>query len=411
MSRENKMIKEFFVISLLDGKGPTGVEMHFNQLIREARAYGIEGTIVSPFPSGRLWTKFARVLIRAIGLLDKERAGMLARRVDSRVLEGKLKQALLRRANRSDPVTLYAQDPLSARVALKLRKAIPCRVVSVVHYNISEAYELSMKGEAAEGGPLWRSVMATERETLSQVNQIIFVSDVMRKLILERLPELAHVPHTVIPNFVARPAVPGNPSVIADMISIGTLEPRKNQEFLLRVLARSNELGHRHTLTVVGDGPDRAKLMALAKELHLEEQVRFAGFQRNAAALISQHRIFVHAAHFESFGIVLVEALSLGRPILAPAVGGITEVFRDAIEGYYWRLDDIDGAAALLIKLLSDPETYRDFSQAALNRYRENFDSTLLVNRWLAAIFSQQIAHRASYDSSSHAARLLHRTQ
>ena len=405
------MIKEFFVVSLLDGKGPTGVEMHFNQLIREARAYGIEGTIVSPYPSGRVWTKFARVLIRILGFFDKERAGMLARRVDSKVIQGKLSQALSRRANRTDPVTLYAQDPLSARVALKIRNTIPCRVVSVVHYNVSEAYELSMKGEASEGGALWRDVMKTEREALSQVNQIIFVSDVMRKLILERLPDLAHVPHAVIPNFVARPTVQGNLDVMADMISIGTLEPRKNQEFLLRVLARSNELGQRYTLTIVGDGPDRAKLIALAKELGLDQQVRFAGFQRNAATLISQHRVFVHAAHFESFGIVLVEALSLGKPILAPAVGGITEVFRDAVEGYYWRLDDIDGAAALLIKLLSDPQTYRDFSQAALNRYQEKFDSTPLVNRWLAAIFNQQIAHRASYGASPHAAPLLHHTQ
>lgn len=405
------MKKEFIVISLLDGKGPTGVEMHFNQLIREARAYGIDGAVISPYPSGKVWTKFARVLVRALGFVNKERAGMLARWVDSKVIERKLKQALLRRANRNDPVTLYAQDPLSARTALKVRKIAPCRVVSVLHFNVSEAYELSMKGEAEEGGPLWRSVLAVERETLPQVNQIIFVSDVMRQLILERLPELAHVPHAVIPNFVARPVVEGDPDVIADMISIGTLEPRKNQEFLLRVLARSNELGHRYTLTVVGDGPDRAKLMALAKELRLEDQVRFAGFQRNAAALIARHRIFVHAAHFESFGIVLVEALSLGRPILAPAVGGITEVFTHATEGYYWQLDDIDEAAALMIKLLSDPKTYQKFSEAALVRYRDKFDSDLLVNRWLAAIFSQRIAYGASHGTSRREVPLSHSTQ
>lgn len=399
--REDGLTKNLIIISLLDGKGPTGVEVHFNQLIHEARTYGVNGILISPYPSGRLWTKFARPLIRAFGLVGKERSLILARWVDSKVIESKLKEVLSSHANRDDPITIYAQDPLSARTALKARQGHACRIVSVIHYNVSEADELAMKGEAKADGPLWRSVMAIEREALTQVDQIIFVSDVMRKLTLERLPELKSIPQTVIPNFVARPIVQGSHPINGDMISIGTLEPRKNQAFLLRVLARTNELGHRYKLTVVGDGPDRAKLAALTKELRLENQVKFLGFKKNASTLISQHRIFVHAAHFESFGIVLVEALSLGRPILAPSVGGITEIFRHAIEGYYWQLDDVDGAAALLIKILSERETYRTFSQAALTRYQKQFDSKLLVDRWLATIFNRQFKHD-SFQSTTH---------
>jgi glycosyltransferase involved in cell wall biosynthesis len=397
MKRENRLKKNFIIISLLDGKGPTGVEVHFNQLIHEAQAYDIDGLFISPYPSKRIWTKFARLFIRAFGLVSKERAEVLARWVNSKVIESKLNVALSSRTNRNDPVTFYAQDPLSAKTALRIRKNHACRVVAVIHYNVSEAYEMFMKGEAKIDGPLWRSVMAIEREALPQVDQIIFVSDVMRKLTLDRLPELARIPQTVIPNFVARPTVQNNPAINGDMISIGTLEPRKNQEFLLRVLARTNEFGHCYRLTLVGDGPDRVRLMALAKELRLENQVQFLGFQKNAAALISQHRILVHAARFESFGIVLVEALSAGRPILAPAVGGITEVFRHGVEGYYWELDDVDGAAALLIKMLSEPETYRRFAEAALVRYQKKFDSNLLVNNWLTTIFNQQFTHRVSH--------------
>jgi glycosyltransferase involved in cell wall biosynthesis len=389
--------KNLIIISLLDGKGPTGVEVHFNQLIHEARTYGIDGLFISPYPSKRIWTKFANLFVRAFCLVSKERAEILTRWVNSKVIEGKLNTALSSRTNRNDQITLYAQDMLSARTALKIRKKHACRVVAVIHYNVSEADELFMKGEAKLDGPLWRSVMAIERKALPKVDQIIFVSDAMRKLTLDRLPELTRIPQTVIPNFIARPIVQTSPVINGNMISIGTLEPRTNQEFLLRVLARTNELGHCYRLTLVGDGPDRIKLMALARELHLENQVEFLGFQRNAAALISQHRILVHAARFASFGIVLVEALSLGRPILAPAVGGITEVFRDAVERYYWQLDDVGGAAKLLIKTLSEPETYRGFAEAALTRYQNKFDNNLLVNDWLATIFNQQFKHRASH--------------
>jgi len=391
----NRLKNDLIIISLLDGNGPTGVETHFNQLIHEARIYGIDGAFISPYPSGRIWAKFARALARAIRLVSKEFADILGRWVDSKVIEAKLSSALSNRPSGAEPVTLYAQDPLSARAALMTRKTHACRVVAVIHYNVSEAYELFMKGEAKIDGPLWRFVMSTERKTLPQVDQIIFVSEFMRKVVFDRLPKIASVPQTVIPNFVPRSDAEGNqPELNADMISIGTLEPRKNQAFLLRVLARTNSLGYAYTLTLVGSGPDQAKLKALAKELDLEKQVQFAGFQKNAARLIPRHRVLVHAAQVENMPITLIEALALGRPILAPAVGGITEIFSDAVEGYYWPLDDIDAAAALLIKTLSDTETYHRFAQAALARYRKKFDSNLLVGHWLTTILSQQFLPR-----------------
>lgn len=397
MTQGNELKKDLIIISLLDGKGPTGVEAHFNQLIHEARAFGIHGAFISPYPSGRIWTKAARLLARAIGLFNKEHAQILGRRIDSGVIASKLETALSARTKQDGPVTLYAQDPLSAKTALKIRKNHACRVVAVIHYNVSEASELFMRGEAKVGGPLWRFVMENESKTLPQVDQIIFVSEFMRKVVFDRLPHLSDVPHAVIPNFVNQLSFDqSQPALKADMISIGTLEPRKNQGFLLRVLARTNALGCSYTLTLVGSGPDEAKLKALATELGVEKQVQFAGFQKNAARFIPGHRVLVHAAQMENMPITLIEALALGRPILAPAVGGITEIFDHAVEGYYWPLDDIDAAAALLVKTLSDQETYRRLAQAALTRYSKKFDSELLVGHWLTTILSQQSEPRVS---------------
>lgn len=397
MKREPELKKNLVIISLLDGKGPTGVEVHFNQLIHEARTYGVDGVFISPYPSGRIWTKFANLFVRAFCVVDKERGEILARWVNSKVIEGKLNAFLSNRPNRSDPVTLYAQDPLSAKTALKLKKNHACRVVAVIHYNVSEAQELFMKGEAKVDGPLWRFAMATESQTFPLVDQIIFVSEFMRKVMLERLPKISRIPQKVIPNFVAPSDFRSSPPAItADMIAIGTLEPRKNQAFLLHVLARTKVLGCAYTLTLVGSGPDQEKLKALAKTLGVENQVSFAGFQKNAARLIPQHRILVHAAQMENMPITLIEALALGKPILAPAVGGITEIFSDGVEGYYWPLDNIDEAAALLVKALSDKQTYDRLAQAALVRYQKKFDSNLLVSHWLTTIFNQQFTQCAS---------------
>jgi glycosyltransferase involved in cell wall biosynthesis len=376
------------VISLLDGRGPTGVESHFNQLIAEARAASIDCVLVSAYPSQRLWAKLARTMLPAIRLASKEHAEIFSLWINSRIIFGKL-AVLLARETR--PVTLYAQDPLSACVALKCNHLRRCRVVAVIHYNISQSDEMVSKGEAQVGSPLWRFLAAAEMTSLPHVDRIIFVSRFMQNEIARRLPATSAVPQSVIPNFAGRIAINDSVSPCGkDMIAIGTLEPRKNQAFLFHVLARARSRGFFYTLTVVGDGPDHAMLIALAQRLGLQDQVTFAGFQKNAVHLIPQHRLLVHAAVIENMPITLIEALGVGRPILAAAVGGIAEIFSDGVEGYYWPLDDIDAAAEVLIKTLSDVDTYRHLAQNALKRYEQAFHFNQLGDRWLAAILGQR---------------------
>lgn len=400
------MKNQLIVISLLDGKGPTGVEAHFNQLIHEARAEGIDGLLVSAYPSQRLWAKLARLLIPLVRLFDKEGGSVFSLWINSRVIAGKLASLLARPGERS--VTLYAQDPLSARVALKANRDRGCRVVAVIHYNASQAEELLMKGEARRGGPLWRFMAAAEAQSLPRVDHLIFVSKFMQGEIGRRMPAVDAVAQSVIPNFIGSPVpmpAPGDGGCVRaerDLIAIGTLEARKNQAFLLHVLARAKACGYLYTLTLVGSGPDHATLIALTSQLGLRDQVCFAGFQLNAARLIPRHRFLVHAALIENMPITLIEALAVGRPILAPAAGGMVEVFSDGVEGYFWPLDDIDAATCLLIKALSDADGYQRMSAAAVARYRQKFRGDLLAGQWLAAIM--QPRHDAARVAQTEAA-------
>jgi glycosyltransferase involved in cell wall biosynthesis len=403
MPEELPMTNTLIVISVLDGKGPTGVETHFNQVIARAHGFDIDARLVCPYPAQRLWANAANVLRRRLAGLDRERAEIFNAWVQGKIMEGKLVRMMKQAQARGRTVTLYAQDPLSAQVALRLKERFDCRVVLVIHYNISMADELVMKGEARRHGPLWRFALRTEQLALPRVDMLIFVSQFMRRVVMERLPQLAGARHAVIHNFIGEPSPPEPRKTFdADLIAIGTLEPRKNQAFLLRVLARARELGQRYTLTLVGNGPDGASLAALARELGIEDQVRFMGFQRNAARLIARHRVLVHAARVESMGIVLVEAMAAGRPVLAPAVGGIAEVFDDQIEGFHWPLDDIDAAAGLLVRVLNDEALYTRLAQAALLRYRTGFDSEMLVSHWLTALLGSHGPNYGGWQTRLH---------
>lgn len=390
-----------FIVSLLDGKGPTGVEKHFNDMLHQARLHEIDAELVTPYPRRGLARKGAVLAIRMLAGVGRERAAIAEAWIEAKILEHKLAGLLPRYAALGRTITLCAQDPLSALAALRLKASYGCRVVIVIHYNVSVAEELFMKGETTVQGPLWKFSFRTERKALAQVDQIIFVSEFMREVTLRRLPELDSVSHTVIPNFIADPPAPeAVPSFDADLISIGTLEIRKNHAFLLRVLARAAQLGHRYTLTLVGNGPEEYRLRELAAELGITRQVHFAGFCRNAGNMIARHRVLAHAARIENMPITLIEALAAARPILAPAVGGIVEIFDHGVEGYHWPLQDIDAATALLIELLGAPDAWQRCSRAALERYRGKFDGELLVSHWLTTILNSHGSSHAGWQKT-----------
>src|SRR5690606_6874075 len=153
----------------------------------------------------------------------------------------------------------------------------------------------------------------------------------MRDVLLERLPMLARVPHAIVPNFVTDPGEPTLVGAIgagaseaydADLVSIGTLEPRKNQAAQLEIVAAAHRAGAPLTLTPRGGGPDRAMREPRAAALGIADTVRFAGYVPDAARLLARHRALRHTARVENLPVAPIEALAAGRPIVAVPAGG-----------------------------------------------------------------------------------------
>jgi glycosyltransferase involved in cell wall biosynthesis len=117
--------------------------------------------------------------------------------------------------------------------------------------------------------------------------------------------------------------------------------------------------------------------------------VQFLGFQGNAARLLSGHRAYVHSALIENLPIVLIEALASGMPVLAAPVGGIPEVFDDGREGCYWPLDDPAEGASRLIALLEDTARYSAMSVAAVHRFEQHFETSVVASRLLDFLRAQ----------------------
>lgn len=103
-----------------------------------------------------------------------------------------------------------------------------------------------------------------------------------------------------------------------DLIALGRLAPEKNCGVLLRALARVPDA----TLTLVGAGPEEARLKRLAEELGIADRVRFAGMMRRseALALLAESDIFLQPSLFEGHSLALIEASKLGVPLIVSSV-------------------------------------------------------------------------------------------
>jgi glycosyltransferase involved in cell wall biosynthesis len=361
-----------------------GVQKHFQVIGNHARRHGARVQIVTPYDANLWLQRASNGVRRVLGVIDAEAETIWESTSLALRLYGELRKALRRLS--SEQVTVYAQCLLSAGVALRLRdEGLQFRLVLVVHYNESEAKQFADNGQARVGGLLWRSYMALERRVLPNVDTLIFVSKYMRKVVEDRVPAIREVDVQVVHNFAdVAPALPAAPR--GDVIAVGTLEPRKNQSFLIEVLAAAAAAGKPYRLTLVGDGPSRRALEELAVRLGVREQVTFLGYVPDAASLVAEHRALVHAARIENLPLVLVEAMQQSVPIFAAAVGGIPEVFDDGVEGRFWPLDDPRSAAAILIDILESEPRRAAMAAAARRRYEREFSTAVLGRRWLEAI-------------------------
>jgi glycosyltransferase involved in cell wall biosynthesis len=121
------------------------------------------------------------------------------------------------------------------------------------------------------------------------------------------------------------------------------LVPPKDHGTALRSLAR---LPDDYALAFIGEGPERAALEAMVDTLDLGRRVKFLGIRRDIACILAVADAYIQSSSDEGFGIAVLEAMALGLPVVASAVGGLQDLARDAAV-LVARGDDAGFAAAL----------------------------------------------------------------
>jgi glycosyltransferase involved in cell wall biosynthesis len=368
-------LPKVYIATVQRVEGETGVHTHFNTFLRFLQRSNIPSEIVTPFSTSPIRYIPVVAFRKILESISGSAAVWWYRYWHGELLEDALAARLRHEVG---PVVIYAQCPVSAAAALRARRSVNQRVVMAVHFNVSQADEWAEKGRFSKDSRMFREIRKFEERLLPALDGMVFVSEFMRNELEERIGSLSMVDTTVIPNFVdSQPAHPEREPT-GDLVNIGTLEPRKNQSYLLDILCAANRFGHHYTLTLIGDGPDREELERAARRSGVVKQVRFLGFRADANSLVGEHRVYCHVARMENFGLALLESMAQGVPVIATRVGGTAEVFEEGVQGVFWPLDAPEQAARVLINLLEDPGSLAAMG-AAGRRHVENRYSTDVV--------------------------------
>jgi teichuronic acid biosynthesis glycosyltransferase TuaC len=140
------------------------------------------------------------------------------------------------------------------------------------------------------------------------------------------------------------------------VLSIGNLIPIKGHELLLRAVAAMTPSHPQVQCRIIGDGPERARLQQLARELRIEDRVHFLGRRPRSevAAAMQECALFALPSWYEGLGCVYLEAMSAERPPIACHGQGIEELIRHGENGWLIEPKNLGDLTTALQVLLSD---------------------------------------------------------
>lgn len=151
--------------------------------------------------------------------------------------------------------------------------------------------------------------------------------------------------------------------------AVTRLDPVKGVKFLIQALAAIDS-AH---LVVVGDGPERVALEALANDLGVAGRIHWAGHRRDVPALLPAFDLFVQPSLHEGMPNTILEAQACGLPVVATAVGGTPEVVVDGVTGLLVPPHDPAALAYAITSLLRDPDLRREMGRAGRERVADHF--------------------------------------
>lgn len=189
------------------------------------------------------------------------------------------------------------------------------------------------------------------------------------------------------------PDPPPNPAPAPVIGSLGRLTEQKGYDLLVRSLPELPEA----TLVLVGDGPERARLEALASELGVAHRLHITGWVAEAPRYLPTFDVFALPSRWEGMPLAILEAMHAGLPVLAADVGSVADAVSDGDTGYVVPRDDLRAVQDRLGRLLADPALRSRMGARGRIVAGEQFTDTVMAQRY-EGIYRSLVGNRATLE-------------
>lgn len=154
---------------------------------------------------------------------------------------------------------------------------------------------------------------------------------------------------------------------------VGSLVQKKNQQLAIRTIAELKKIGIFIKLHIIGDGSEANSLKLLANELQVDDRVFFHGIMDYPEKILKGCNFYLHTAYYEPFGLVILEAMACGLPVITTDGKGNRDLIMDGVNGYLVTHFDEKVLADTIIKLVKDKEKMESMGMQAKN-FAKNYD-------------------------------------
>ncbi len=263
------------------------------------------------------------------------------------------------------PDVIHLQDPRlmpqGIRLARKLKRPL---IVSLGDHTEAAAFTLKCPT------PELKAIISVSESVQQQIPETPLVIPIEKRVILPGV-EVSETASVTFPLEEDRPPVIG---------MAGPLEIVKGAAFFLRACHRVIEAGHNIRIVIAGSGPEERSLRQLASSLELSKRLTFVDGGVSMSGYLSAIDIFCLPSLQQGLGVMMLEAMALGLPVIASGVGGVVSVIDDNVTGLIVPPSDSRSLSDRIVELLQNRERTRTIAAAGQQLIRDRFNEKRMLD-------------------------------
>jgi N-acetyl-alpha-D-glucosaminyl L-malate synthase BshA len=254
----------------------------------------------------------------------------------------------------------------------------PLKIVTTLH-----GTDITLVGQERSYGEITRfSILRSDG--ITSVSHYLKDETVQRFRVPEERIEV--IPNFVDPTLYDRRRYPCRKQAILRtdeklVMHVSNFRPVKRVRDVVRIFARAAEEVPAR-LVFIGDGPDRPEAQDEAQALGVADRVLFLGKQDSVAELMACADLMLLPSESESFGLVALEAMAAGVPVVATRVGGLPEVVESGTSGFLGEVGDTESMGAAAAGILRDGRTWAQMSSAAHTLAVERYGVDVILPKY-----------------------------